>query len=248
MFTVDLCVLNKLLSAVWLFHSNALREVPRLVNIGALDDRYVIGEELKGNGEHQRGVDAVDLRHLDDVAGRGACYGALVVSEDIELAAPCPHGLYVGLELLEELVRGGDNDNRHVGVNERDGPVLELSGGIALSVDVADFLELQRTLERDGEMHSPPEEEAARLLQEPCGHRLGGAIEAEGLLYVGGKGLQRLNELLLCFRVEVAVCGSQCACQHHERRELREEGLSGGDADLYSCPREEAEIRLAHQG
>ena len=91
MFTVDLCVLNKLLSAVWLFHSNALREVPRLVNIGALDYRDVIGKELQGNGEHQRGVDAVDLRHLDDVAGRSAGYGALVVSEDIELAAPCPY-------------------------------------------------------------------------------------------------------------------------------------------------------------
>ena len=87
----------------------------------------MIGEELQGNGEHQRGVDAVDLRHLDDVAGRGAGYCALVVSEDIELAAPCPHGLNVGLELLEELVRGRDDHYRHVGVNERDGPVLELA-------------------------------------------------------------------------------------------------------------------------
>ena len=45
--------------------------------------------------------------------------------------------------------------------------MLELSGGVALGVDVADLLELQRPLERDGEMHSPAEEKAARLLKEP---------------------------------------------------------------------------------
>ena len=101
------------------------------------------------------------------MAGRSAGYGALVVSEHIELAASRPHGLNVGLELLEELVRGGDDHDRHVGVNERDGAVLELSGGVALGVDVADLLELQRPLERDGEMHSPAEEKAARLLKEP---------------------------------------------------------------------------------
>ena len=150
-----------------LFHSHALREVPRLIHIGSLDDRDVIGEKLQRNGEHQRGVDAVDLRHLDDVAGRSAGYGALVVSEHIELAASRPHGLDVGLELLEELVRGSDDYDRHVGVNERDGAVLELAGGVALGVDVADLLELQRSLERDGKMHSPAEEKAARLLEEP---------------------------------------------------------------------------------
>ena len=82
---------SRLYQCLVLFHSNALREVPRLVNIGSLDYRDVVGKELQGNGEYQRGVDAVDLRHLDDVAGRSAGYGALVVSEDIELAAPCPY-------------------------------------------------------------------------------------------------------------------------------------------------------------
>ena len=103
--------------------------------------------------------------------------------------------------------------------------MLELAGGIALSVDVADFLELQRSLERDGEMHSSPEEEAAGLLQEPGGHRLGGAVEAQGLLDVRGKRLQRLDELLLSGRVKVAVRGSESAGQHHEGSELREERL-----------------------
>ena len=83
------------LSICKLFHSNALSEVPRLIDIGALDDRNVIGEKLQGHGEHQRGVDAVDLRHLDDMAGRSLCDCALVVGEHIELSAPRPHGLDV---------------------------------------------------------------------------------------------------------------------------------------------------------
>jgi hypothetical protein len=35
--------------------------------------------------------------------------------------------------------------------DERDGAVLHLGGGIALGVDVGDFLQLERAFERDGE-------------------------------------------------------------------------------------------------
>ena len=42
-----------------------------------------------------------------------------------------------------------DHDHRHGLVDQRDRPVLELARGIALGVDVGDFLELQRAFERD---------------------------------------------------------------------------------------------------
>ena len=40
-----------------------------------------------------------------------------------------------------------DDDDRHLLVDQRDRPVLQLAGGIALGVDVGDFLELQRAFQ-----------------------------------------------------------------------------------------------------
>ena len=43
-----------------------------------------------------------------------------------------------------------DHDDRQVLVDQRDRPVLQLAGRIALGVDVGDLLELQRAFESEG--------------------------------------------------------------------------------------------------
>ena len=47
-----------------------------------------------------------------------------------------------------------DDDHRHAFVDERDRPMLELARGIAFGVDIGDFLELERALQRELE-HIP---------------------------------------------------------------------------------------------
>jgi hypothetical protein len=49
-----------------LLHGDALREIPRLVDVGAFEDGDVVGEELQGYGVDGGGLEVGDvLRHLD---------------------------------------------------------------------------------------------------------------------------------------------------------------------------------------
>ena len=57
--------------------------------------------------------------------------------------------LHVADHLLEDVIARRDRHDRHLLVDERDRAVLHLAGRIALGVNVGDFLELQRALERD---------------------------------------------------------------------------------------------------
>ena len=71
--------------------------------------------------------------------------------------------LDVAEHLLEHVVARGDGHDGHVLVDERDGAVLHLAGGIALGVDVGDLLQLERALEGDGVVDAAAQvEEVAR--------------------------------------------------------------------------------------
>ena len=49
---------------------------------------------------------------------------------------------------MEEIVVRRQHDDRHVLVDEGNGPVLHLAGGIAFGVDVGNLLQLERAFER----------------------------------------------------------------------------------------------------
>ena len=72
----------------------------------------------------------------------------LRVADQHDLAAARADLLHVADGLLEQRPGRGEDDHRHLVVDQRDRPVLHLAGGIAFGVDVADFLELQRAFER----------------------------------------------------------------------------------------------------
>ena len=75
--------------------------------------------------------------------------------------APIPgRGLLdVGEDLLRWAIVGHEGDDGHVLVDEGDGAVLHLPGGIALGVDVGDLLELEGPFQRDGVERAAAEEE-----------------------------------------------------------------------------------------
>src|SRR2546422_367909 len=74
--------------------------------------------------------------------------------EGDDAAAPRLHLLHVRQNLLIYGVLRRHEYHRHVGVDQRDRPVLHLGGGISLRVDVADLLELEGTFERHREIHT----------------------------------------------------------------------------------------------
>ena len=67
--------------------------------------------------------------------------------------------LEVALHLLEDLVAGRQGHHRHLLVDQGDGAVLHLAGGVAFGVDVGDLLELERAFEGDGVVDAAAEEE-----------------------------------------------------------------------------------------
>ena len=70
-------------------------------------------------------------------------------------SAPCPHVFDVGENLVVRFVLGGNEDNGHVLVDQRDGTMLHLRRWITLGMDIGDLLELQGTFERSRELIPP---------------------------------------------------------------------------------------------
>ena len=91
---------------------------------------------------------------------------AVEIGDHVELAAAGAHFLQIGLELLEERIVGRDRDDGHLGVDQRERAVLQLTGGVGFGVDVRDLLQLERALERDRIVEPAPEEQRVLLFRE----------------------------------------------------------------------------------
>src|SRR5262245_44318911 len=75
--------------------------------------------------------------------------GPFGIGDQNDFALACRHLLHVGHALLEYPVMGCDHDHWHILIDERNRSVLEFARGIAFGVDIGNFLELERTLERE---------------------------------------------------------------------------------------------------
>ena len=95
----------------------------------------------------------------DDVQAVGRLDAGFLVCQHVELAAAGAHLLQVRLELAEQRVVGRDRNHRHVTVHQGEGPVLEFSGRVSLSMDVGELLELERALHRYRVMDAATEEQ-----------------------------------------------------------------------------------------
>ena len=80
--------------------------------------------------------------------------------------------LGVGDGLLVHLLLGGQRDDRHTIGDEADGAVLELAGRVGVRVDIADLLQLEAALQREGVIESAPDKEAALGVDKAAGEVL----------------------------------------------------------------------------
>ena len=80
--------------------------------------------------------------------------------------------LDVADHLLEHVIVRRDRHDRHAFVDERDRSVLHLAGRIAFGVNVGDFLQLQRALERDRIVDAAAEEQEVGPVVELLRHLL----------------------------------------------------------------------------
>ena len=129
-----------------------LREVARLVDVRALQHRGVVGEQLDRDRVEDRRDEADRPSGSSMTRARSARRAARSPPRRysrITLPPRATTSCMLRRGLLEQLVARRDHDHRHVLVDQRDRPVLQLARGIALGVDVGDLLELQRAFEGD---------------------------------------------------------------------------------------------------
>ena len=162
-------------------------------------------------------------------------------------AAPRLHLFHVRHDLLVHGVLGGDEHHRHEVVDQRDRPMLHLGGGIALGVDVGDFLQFQGALERHGKVVAAPQVEDVLRAHHPLGDVLHLGRLREHALHQLRQATERPHHLASLEDRE----GSQPAHLEGEDREGRDltgERLGRGDPDLGPGVQIDAAVDLARDG
>src|SRR5688500_6630662 len=144
-----------------LLDRDRLRQVARLVDVGAPRERDVVGEQLERDDRQDRAQDLVGVRDPAHVVGDAADLLVTLRRDGDDLRVACAALHDVADELLVGRRSGGDRDERAFRVQERDRAVLELARRVALGVHVADLLELERALERGGVRRAPANEHEA---------------------------------------------------------------------------------------
>mmetsp|Transcript_154169 Transcript_154169/g.494193 ORF Transcript_154169/g.494193 Transcript_154169/m.494193 type:complete len:445 (+) Transcript_154169:219-1553(+) len=135
-------------------------EAPRVVHLVAPQDAHHVGEQLQRNHHHQGHQVLVRLRHADHILAKVIQLVVAVLGDGDDGAAARLDLLDVGLDLFVCRVRNRCDDHHwHEPVDQGDGAVLHLRGGVALCVDVGDLLALHGPLQGDREVEAPAKED-----------------------------------------------------------------------------------------
>ena len=139
----------------------------------------MVGEQLQGDDFEQRREHFDGGRHDDDVIGRFArqliAFGddgdhdavARLDFLDVRNALLIPrHGFRI------VFVARSQHDDGKILIDQRVGAVLHFAGGIALGMNVGNFLELQRAFEGDGEVDAASEIQEIGVAEELPGQSL----------------------------------------------------------------------------
>src|SRR5215471_6662528 len=157
-----------------LFHRDALGEVARLIHVAVAQHGHVVREQLEGNHRHQGSQKLGGGGNGQHVVGSPAHLVIAAIADGDDPATPRAHFLDVAHHAVVPRIPRGEGDHGHPLVDEGNGTVLHLAGGVALRVDVGDLLELEGSLQGDGIVEAAAEEEEVAIggeLGGECGHR-----------------------------------------------------------------------------
>src|SRR3990172_9164163 len=107
-----------------LFNGDALCQIPRLVDVTPTQHPDVVSQQLQGYDQQDRREIGAGNRDRDTVIREGRHLRIACVEQGYHLAAPALHFLDIRDDLLMERIRRGKNDDRHLLVDQRDGPVF----------------------------------------------------------------------------------------------------------------------------
>ena len=188
-----------------LFHGNGFRQVARLIHIRALDQGDVVGEQLQRYRVDDGGYHLFHVVQAHHPHGLVALEAGVRIGEHVEDTATGTDFFHVGFELLQQVVVRCHHYDGHLGIDQRQRAVLELTGGIGLGMDVGDLLELERPLHGDGVLAATTEEQAVMLVGKLFGQGFDLLGQRQALLDAQRQGLQRLDQLGLGGGAQVAT-------------------------------------------
>ena len=133
-----------------LFYRNRLCKVARLVHVAALGNGDVVGQQL----ERDNGKDGLEaflrIRNLEIPVGQGLDIRVPFGDYADDPALASLDFLDIAQDFFVVSATGCNHDDRHFLVDQGDRAMFHLRGGIAFCVDVGDFLQFKRTLQRNG--------------------------------------------------------------------------------------------------
>ena len=206
----------------------------------------MVGDQLHRDGIHEwrhrggygRERELGQRVHVHVMGTRG-------IGDQNDLALTRCNLLHVGHGLLEHAVVGRDDDHGHAFVDERNRPMLELARGVALGVNVGDFLELERTLQRERKAGAPTEIEDVAALGEIAREVLDLRLERERLRHQARSLGQRAHHLALLLLGQHSASAAGRQRKTGEYRKLAREGLGRRDADLGASERRHHRVAFA---
>lgn len=171
-----------------LFHGDAFGQVPGLVDVAAPLQGDVVRQQLQGRHTQLGQQHRLHLRHRQ----HSVCPGqhSLPVGlggQGQDAGAPGLYLHHVAHSLVKQRPVGAQGDNRRSLLDQGDGAVLQLAGGIRLGVDIADLLELQASLQAQGIVQVPADEEYVVPSGEILGHLPDPVRLGQHLLQLSGR-------------------------------------------------------------
>ena len=141
-----------------------------------------------------------------------------------------------------------DHDDRHLLVDQRDGTMLHLAGGIALGMDIGDFLQLQRAFQRQREALPTPHIKYVGSLGDFGAQHRHLVFLLQKLRDMARRFQERGAEAFLVGFIELAARLPGRDGEGGQRRQLAGEGLGRSHADFRSRVSRQHDIGFAGDG
>ena len=129
-------------------HGQRLAQVARMVGVDTSGDAHVVGDELRREGQEDRGQEAVGLGDDQVIVDIGAQRG--VFGGDRNRPAATGGDFVDVVDHHRFVAGGGDEQNRVALADGGKRTMLELAGKDAFAVGVGDRFELECAFEGDG--------------------------------------------------------------------------------------------------
>ena len=128
-----------------LFHRHTLRQISRHIHIQSLIHSHIVSKQLQRNHAQQRNQRIQGSWNLQYII-RNLLHLLVTLSHHGKDAAVSRlHLLHVRDNLFIQLMMRSKENDWHILIYQSDRPMLHFGSRITLSIDVTDFLQLQRT-------------------------------------------------------------------------------------------------------